>query len=112
MTAQVLDLILIAVVLGSAFNGWRRGLVATIGSLAGAVVGALVAQKVAAGIPDPRSSLTPASVAWAESTTATRRVKGSRYSSSLSGVGLAARSASSWSGLATSVGMASARAPA
>ena len=66
MTAQVLDLILIAVVLGSAFNGWRRGLVATIGSLAGAVVGALVAQKVAAGIPDPRSSLTPASVAtWA-----------------------------------------------
>ena len=35
--------------------------------------------------------LTEASVAWAERTTATRRVKGSRYSSSLSGAGLAAQ---------------------
>lgn len=66
MTPQVLDLALLAVLLGGAFNGWRRGLVATGGSLTGAVVGLLVAQRAVTALPNPLSPLTPSSVAmWA-----------------------------------------------
>lgn len=66
MTSQLLDLLLVALLLGGTLNGWRRGLVVTGAALSGAVIGVLVGQRAVAGLPNPMSPLSLGRIAlWA-----------------------------------------------